>query len=388
MTRVLAMIAALLLVLAACGGADGTADGGNGGSAASEEGAAEDGGATGDGADDDGGGSGDEVADDESEDGDGSDNPWEDYSSPIASLLGFDAGFDAEEQEAEFLEQERQAQEKIRQCMAEQGWEYQPVDQSQFAYFGPGEDLSIEEQALQYGYGFSTYFDEEEFFTGPDFEDPNQEYVESLNDAERDAYYRDLYGESPEIDPSLSEEEIEEIFRDFEPTGCQNTAYEEIYSQGEEQIFYETFGDQLEEMYQRIESDPRIVAEREAWSACMAEAGYPFSSQDEIYEELDRRMQPVYESQVFPGQDLSPEEIEAMSDEEREALFNQRPEFDEELLAEVQEYELALAAADISCPGTSFRPSDTYFEVLGEYEQAFIDENADQIREILPDADF
>lgn len=77
-----------------------------------------------------------------------------------------------------------------------------------------------------------------------------------------------------------------------------------------------------------------------------------------------------------------------MSDEEREALFNQRPEFDEELLAEVQEYELALAAADISCPGTSFRPSDTYFEVLGEYEQAFIDENADQIREILPDADF
>jgi hypothetical protein len=368
---VLASIISFLLLVAACGGGDEAGDGGEA-AAGSEN---------------------DRVADEREEAGEGeedtaSENPWENYSSPIAALLGFDTGADPDDQEAEFLEQERQIQEQIRQCMAEQGWEYQPIDQSQFIAFGPGDDLSIEERALEYGYGFSTYFDEEEFFTGPEFEDPNQEYVESLSDAERDAYYRALYGDSPEIDPSLSEEEIEEIFENFVPTGCEPAAYEDAFGGGEQEIFYQTFDEQLQQMYERIESDPRIVAEQEAWSACMAEAGYPFSSHEDLYQELDRRMQPVWESQAFPGEDLSPEEIEAMSDEEREALFNRPPDVDEELLAEVQEYELALAAADLSCPGTTFLPSEARFEVMAEYEQAFIDENADQIREILPDADF
>ncbi len=380
-TRISAMAVAFLLVLVACGGAAGTPA--EAGGAANESGAAP---AAGESTAD-----GDSTSSETEGEGDEQDpsDPWASYVSPIGALLGFD-GRDDEAQQAEFEQQEREAQDEIRRCMAAEGFEYQPLDRTDTVFFGEVDELSPEERTLQYGYGMSTYFDEEQTFEGEEaFQDPNQDYVDSLGEAEQDAYYRALYGDSPEIDESLTEEEIEALFDDYQPTGCEPTAYDAIYGGGDEVGgFYETFGEQLEAMYERIQADPRIVAERDAWVACMAEAGYAFSSQDEVYQELERRMQPVWESQSFPGEELSEEEFEALSEDELEALFSQRPEVDEALLAEVREYELAVAAADLSCPGTSFLPSEAFFEVIAQYEQAFIDENADQIRELLPDAEF
>ncbi len=373
MRRLSALAVAFLLVLVACGG--GTATPTEAAEAQTE-------------GTDAGSGEGDN-AEDQGEGEQESNNPWENYVSPIGALLGFD-GRNQEDQQAEFAQREREAQDEIRRCMAAEGFEYEPMDQGEGFFFSEEEDLSPEERVLKYGYGMSTYFGEEQEFFEEEaaFQDPNQDYVESLSDAERDAYFRALYGESPEFDETLSEEELEALFEDFVPTGCQSEAYDDIYGGDESQAFYETFGDQMEAMWERIQADPRIVAERDAWVACMAEAGYAFSSQEDVYQELESRMEPIWNSQVHPAENMTEEQIEALSEDELDALFGQGPDVDEELLAEVREYELALAATDLACPGTTFLPSDAQFEVMAEYEQAFIDENADQIRELLPDADF
>lgn len=368
MRRIVALAVVLLLVIAACGG--GTTTQSDSGAQQSESPEI-----------------GNETTESQATDQQ-SNNPWEDYVSPIAVLLGYD-NLDSEDQQAEFVQREREAQDTIRQCMAAEGFEYQPIVESELVFFSEGDDLSPEERAVQYGYGFSTYFGEEQDFVEEEaYQDPNQDYIDSLGEAERDAYFRALYGDQPEFDETLSEEELEQSFENFVPTGCQSEAYEDLYGGGEFETFYQTFGDQLDGMYERIQADPRIVAEREEWVACMADAGYAFGSQEEIYEDLQSRMDPIWNSQSFPGEDLTEEQFAAMSEDELEALYSQRPQFDEELLAEVREYELELAAVDISCPGTSFLPSQAFFEVQAEYEQAFIDENADQIRELIPDSDF
>ncbi len=298
--------------------------------------------------------------------------------------------FDIEDQaanEARFAEEERVRQEAVAQCMTAQGFEYSPVDYSQFDGFGPGSDLdpSSREYAETYGLGFSTFF-EEQGFGGPGgvFVDPNQEYVEALSDSARDAYYAALYGEQPEFDPSFSDDDFEAQLEEnpelFQPQGCEGEAFSESSSFGNLDRVYRELGDQLEEVFSRAESDPRIVAARADWAVCMADAGYTFSTTDEMYQDLDDRMQGVYSSQTFPGEDLSEDEFNALTDEERDELFSQESSYDEALLAEVNEYEIALALANFDCGGADYQ---AFSDVYAEYQQTFIEENLAAIQQIL-----
>ena len=52
------------------------------------------------------------------------------------------------------------------------------------------------------------------------------------------------------------------------------------------------------------------------------------------------------------------------------------PEYDEELLAQVQAYELALAAADLECGADLQR---AMYEVSAEYEEEFIAAHGDEL---------
>ena len=285
-------------------------------------------------------------------------------------IPGF-ASFDPENAEEQFRQQERDAQEKIATCMAEQGFEYVPYVLNEEEIFFGGVD-SQEEFVEQYGLGI-TY---DILFEQPGFEDeelppeiandPNYAIREELSPEEGEAYDRVLYGEEPDIDfESMSEEEIDEFFQSFEFGGCYNTAYDELFNDEASQAFYEQFGSDLEAMYQRVESDPRIADMEANWSACMLEEGYQFTDEQDASIFILRRLEEVgaiSELEVDPdgfGYGYSGENIEPGSAAYLAA---------EKILVE----EIAIAKASMTCQGDV---GEVFQEVFQEYEQAFIEEN-------------
>src|SRR5665647_1165746 len=84
----------------------------------------------------------------------------------------------------------------VATCMAEQGFDYTPVDYAAMGLDLTGETLGLEwgskEFAEQYGYGITT-----NPALGADAEqpeDPNAEYVAGMTPTEQEAYYTALYG--------------------------------------------------------------------------------------------------------------------------------------------------------------------------------------------------
>ncbi len=322
------------------------------------------GGAGGDGAGGDGGGGGGE----EQTAGDAAAQ-----AGPLAEFFGYD------EQNAEdFAEQERRIQELVVACMAREGFEYLPVDYPEPAedpVFAAQENLSPEEYAKQYGYGITTidYAEQEVEFT-----DPNQELVEAMQPAEQEAYYLALYGEQPEFDPEDPEAEVVEYGFGG---GCQGEASEEVY--GGDAEAEQELGPRYEELYERIEADPRLVEANRAWSACMAEAGHEFARQEETFEHISNRHNELYEEayeEMEPGaaeEAPADGEVPAGATEETETEFAE-PQLDEGRLAELREEEIAIAVADQACAAEHL-PPELRQEVSSEYEQAFVEEN----RELL-----
>ena len=310
----------------------------------------------------------------------------------LGDFFGF--GGSDEDQQEQWRQQEVEIQESIRTCMAEQGFEYIPV-----SYPNDFIDFEFDERewAETNGFGVTTWFlqEEEQFFPEDDFVDPNQENIEAMSDSERDAYYEALYGDYEEYEPTY-DEDGNEIF-EFEGfgSGCEPEAYEAVYG-GQDDVYLE-FGEELEALYEKVESDPRIVAIQDDWSACMADLGYTFSNQEEMYEyiftDFQARADEVLGSQFNdPFAGWTEEEIneffETKSDEEIEAFFVEaesatRSDVDEEALAALNEEEIALAVADIDCRGDS---QDIYQEVYAEYEADFVRQNRTRLEEIR-DAD-
>src|SRR5690606_5710199 len=129
---------------------------------------------------------------------------------------------------------ELEIQEYIVDCMTAEGWEYQAVDWSAQMPDQPDEEWGSPEFGRKYGYGVMYQYelsDDPGGGMGIDFEDPNQEYVNGLSEAEQEAYYADLYGGN-DIWPS--EPEIDEDGNEFWPSppldqqGCQGKAQLEV----------------------------------------------------------------------------------------------------------------------------------------------------------------
>jgi hypothetical protein len=172
-----------------------------------------------------------------------------------------------------FSEQERQQhyqiQDLIVACMSEAGFEYTPEQ-----FYGDREEIAEDPNAgiwrlqeddparfaREYGYGFTTIDLESQAPPTPGAaDDPNLAYRESLPPAAQQEYDRALWGGEA-----------------GETGGCQNQAYEQVYgdrTDGERR--FDALVEEWDTLYQRIESDPRLDAARQAWSGCMAGAGYP-----------------------------------------------------------------------------------------------------------------
>ena len=333
-------------------------------------------------------------------------------SSPLAEFLGQDLDFGSDEAQIRFQNEERERQETIAACMKAEGFDYIPVDMSEFDFFGfeDGLDYESREFAEKYGLGISTQrFSQEE--VGPDLvghtydeqfdgedgpTDPNQELVEAMDDSTRDAYYEALYGaedDFPVFDETMSDEEMEASMEDFdfEPSGCEGKAYTEDQTNA----FYQEFDKELQELYEAVEDDPRIAEAQAELSECINEKGFDVGTSgdsfNDLFETFNTELSEIDQMiGGFPGEDLTEEDFASMTDEELEAIFNQPRELNDEArtkLAEIQEREIGIAVAMFDCGGGPFGGAgEIYSEVQAEYEQRFLQDNAEQLEQYKADA--
>jgi hypothetical protein len=331
-------------------------------------------------------------------DGDGTDAS-ETAPSPIAEFLGEEAGPpDDETFRQEILDEEQARQEAIAACMQEEGFDYVAYVPDGDAFFGAGDgDVAwgSEEWVARYGFGITTlWFTQEEVgpgLTGSDdsgfdelmAEDPNQQIFEGLSESEQDAYQVALYGDLGQqgvVDQTMDDEEAEAQREEIalEPAGCQGEAFADSASFD----FYRDFGDELEELYQRVESDPRIIEAMQDVSECVAGQGLEFTSMDDVRARFDEHLEAIDAAVVHPGQDLTEDEYNSMTDEELQEVFGQPRVIPEEQLAELadlQASEIELAVAVDECGGGFDDQDALYDEIAAEYEQEFLTEHQEEL---------
>lgn len=302
--------------------------------------------------------------------------------------------------EAEWRNQEVRIQEAIRVCMAEQGFEYNPVlpPEESFVVY---DDVSEEEWARTQGFGITTWIGrEEEVASAYEWTDPNQEILDAMSEAEQEAWHAALWG-TPEEQEEQYQTEIdpetgEEIFEWFGyGPGCQGQAYEAEYGDpAQTNELWEELNPEFDAMWQRIQADPRMVEGNQEWSSCMAEAGFNYTSQEDMYEKVWDDFQQRLEDIVGPNmgwvdpfegwteaeieaffEEATPEEIDAVYAEAQRGPAD----YDEEALAALQQEEIDLAVANYDC-GRHLQ--DLYQEVSREYEAEFIEANREILEQI------
>lgn len=258
--------------------------------------------------------------------GGGSKEATKESASPLRDLFG---------STEEIKDRQRKVEEKVGQCMVDKGWQYTPVDVDRL--FGGAASVPDDDDAYRekYGYGISIQPTETEVGVG-DYTDPNQDYVQTLNETEQDRYYKDLDGEPTG--------EAEQSVR----TGCRAEADRSV----EGNLFDDPkFFEALDAMGETYENDPRIIEARQKWSACMKDAGYMYEKPDDVYVALSSRMS---ELQGFAEQtDLAAETATPSATtaavEGDSGLSGPIGDPDPVKLKALQDEELATAKADGSC---------------------------------------
>lgn len=333
------------------------------------------------------------------------------YESPLGDFLGWSQGnFDAEDAEAENAENQRRAEELTAECMRTQGFEYTPNNFDGAVFFdgaGEGEEeWGSEAWIRKYGFGVSTQmFSQEQvgtdlvghnyaqFESGGENSDPNQAYVDSLSEGEQEAYYAALYGDQPtfafeEEGRAPTDEEIAEMdaaFEDFQPTGCQNEAFEQAFNGGGDnelfQQFDDEFGDLLNDLFQRMEASAEVVDHRAEVEACVEGKGFEYLTDENAWEHFSEQLNSVGEEIYDP---LAGVDTTGWTDEQFEAAYEEAqtrtlPQETLDLLAEVQADEIATAVAVFECGGGWQNEQELFDEIRIDLEQEFLDENRDQL---------
>jgi len=281
-----------------------------------------------------------------------------------------------------------QVEELMAECMADQGFEYIPVDWAAMNGTASVHSASVDsaeeedipwgtlEFAEQWGYGITTnpYQDSEEPVEPPTdggYEDPNAEIVNTMGETELQAYYEALYGpQSAEpIDP-----EGEYVQPSWEELGCSGYAQHEVYGDsvfgnGEDDPFAGLM-DEMNRMWESIATDDRILETESEWASCMADAGHPNlakvgDAEQTIYEQVDPIWNDAY-SDVPP--DATEEDYRAV-----EASIQER-------LAEITPQEIELAVADYTCR-EDVGYDEAHNEVNLDLQQQFYDTHKAELEE-------
>ncbi len=312
----------------------------------------------------------------------------DDESSPQETPMGaldkmFEEAYGDWDEEASNAKQ-MQIEELQAECMAELGFEYIPVD---WSAMGGGMAISSDEMdeipwgtlefAEQWGYGITTnpYEDSQEDVepTPADqgYEDPNMEIVNAMSETEQQAYYEALYG--PQSDEPVMDED-EWVPPSWEEMGCSGYAQHEVYGDaafgGGEDDPFAGLMDEMNQMWESISTDDRILATESEWATCMADAGHPNlakvgDAEQIIYDQVDPIWNDAY-SDVSP--DATEEDYLAIEQSIQEEL------------AAITPQEIELAVDDYTCR-KDVGYDDAYSEVNLALQQDFYDTHKAELEE-------
>lgn len=245
------------------------------------------------------------------------------------------------------VQRQIQAENVVRDCMKAQGFEYAPVDPTarQAALVGSA-GLSPEDFEKQFGYGITTLYEQNRRVQA------EQAAAAGIGGADRVAYDRALFGER--TDATLFEALDAGDFSRL--GGCTRQAAAQVFGGAE---VLQTLQSKLDELDQRIASDPRIGPAVTAWSGCMRAAGYDLARPQDVDTTLAAKLEAI----VGP-----PERSGAVV------------AYDQAALAALQREEVAMVAADITCERQHI--SDVESTVEEEAEQAFREQNADLLSRV------
>lgn len=268
-------------------------------------------------------------------------------------------------QDAVALAKQVEIEELISQCMAEQGFEYVPVDYRQAIGFDPDADGPLPgspEFVQEYGYGIAT----NRFEVQEGYQNPNDALFAEMTQTEQEAYYTALYGANALED---SEEMTEEEWAaDLANRGCWGQAQDTTYGELTDSFAddWEALEEEMEVLTQQILNDPAVVAAVGDWASCMADAGYPdYTAIEDPEQAITAKNQAVYDDPAFG----------AATTEEEWAAVNEEVE---ERLADLAQEEIATAVADHDC-----RESSGYNTAFGEVnrktQQEFYDAHRTEV---------
>jgi hypothetical protein len=254
----------------------------------------------------------------------------------------------------EILERQKRAENLIAPCMQKQGFRYIPVDPvAQQAELTGTQKLTEEEFNEQFGYGITTLFEQR---LQASTLGPNQEYYNSLTDAERVAFDRALYGndKTATFAVALDTGEFDRL------GGCLKETTDEVFGGAE---LIQDVTAKLDELDERILADARMIEVVEKWSDCMAEAGYDLADPEEVDLYLENKLEGIVgpiEDVAAPAPGVQPEYAAA--------------------LGQLQDEEVELVGKDIECEEQHIVEVEE--KVRAEYEREFLEQNAGLVERV------
>lgn len=324
------------------------------------------------------------------DDGDGPASP---VASPLGAFLG-DPTYGAvvsPEAGARQAEQAIERETLIAECMAGAGFDYvvvEPADVVRSTALtgvdGQAYDDGSMAWATRWGFGITTTrFSTEE--VGPDLVgheregasavvavDPNVAVTASLAPDELERYLTTLYGGEEGAGTGTG-------IDDESGGGCLGEAIRS--TEAVAFSFYEEFGADLDALYAAADADRRIEDAVGAVDDCLIDLGFAYRSRRDTFLAFDEQLGAVLAETSHPADALSDLEMATMSADEVDALLR-RPrtitDAGRALLAELQTREIAQAVAVNGCGGGASL-TELRSEVVAEYEQAFIDDNAERL---------
>lgn len=216
-----------------------------------------------------------------------------------------------DEMEAYYADQGEEQQRQVQQCMRDAGFEYN-IDTQMMSFEDPRGDMTPLEWAQQYGFGVWTQMspDMNPYASMQEYEWANEDIVTALSESEQNAWHE-----------------------------ASNRCQEETYNDDSSVWRNPMVQQALTDFEETVTNDPRVRDAEEAWRACMADAGQPFESPQELNDQ-------VYA--VWNG-DEELAELE-MQFYESEAWLPDSP--DHAQWQELVDEEITIAVADATCSPT------------------------------------
>lgn len=246
----------------------------------------------------------------------------------------------------------KKVEESTAACMAEEGFDYVPVDQSQNMSFNMDdqEDRETEEWVAANGYGMTQSPEEmaAQQEQAESYVDPNQDYVASLSEGEQTAYYEVLYG-PPQTEDMMNEDGSSEY--NWETAGCSGSAQHEVNGENPyEDKAHKPLFDAITTFYEKLQKDPAVQELDGKWAACMADTGHPdYKAKQDAINAASELSNALYNNDTG----------EAPSDE---------------ALAKVREGEIEIALADFTC-SEKVDYTDSMLKVQFKLEKQFVDDH-------------